>query len=869
MRDAHCGRCRAPPMVDWMHKLVATVVLIVTVAGQCLCVGVSEKQYPRVVDFLVDFAHFYQYNELFVVIHQKDQKLLQEVARSLLRGEVEATTLIVRSYQKKYPNPKSLPLQTFYARDFTKYSFLRPDFPPVSVTKRPLFITTIANILDMEGEFGWSIGDASRLNPWLILSGDEIPIFTSSYYFPLDNLLTVASWSRPEDGKPVNVDLWEAYQPGPNFPQRNSVAGFWQDSSSGPEEEESAAGTKDTVQLHPKRGWYEFPDANFASRRTDLSGMHIKCLTESWQPFTDNIEGENGNIIIGGIMGESFQLMSKILNFTYSCRQAPDRQFGNKKDGVWTGLVRELIMGKGDVIIAPLDDTYERAQEIDFVVASGTITYDMIIKRPEPQTMTSFSRVLQPKSWHAYVLAIVITCLLYAHFILLGGKEGFKAVFDATFDIITIHLRQVTACMKTPRIPRRIFLLTTVLTAWMVLVYYTADLVAFLAIPDTDPLFSNMVGLLEYKEYYKLGLQRGNSEVERFRNATDVSLKRVWNEIIQKDPDNIVPTAEEGFRRVLKERFVFLTDEKYFRHHNSHNCSFLPVGMKLFQYGVGMAVQKNSPLSYVLNYQVLQQQSSGVMNRFKDKYNPKFDSCFTAATGPLSITTLASAFIIVLIGIILSVGFLVGERCCGQLEDTEYKLFSPDDRRLMTAPFEDGLKALGYIYDKEKGLLFKNFWTETDIYMLLNTYKKVKPKLFSILDSSKTLWRKVGTLMNRHPKLCERKFNDLVIKYEEIREDEGRGARRMRNTVYYDLLQELIEKDPAQALKNVVPDAGLLAVNLGNKSPDSLSDSAPTDNDEPILLQKSSGGRGVETSTIPTLPGDKGASTSKATQARP
>ncbi|XP_064118611.1 uncharacterized protein LOC135223771 isoform X2 [Macrobrachium nipponense] len=109
--------------------------------------------------------------------------------------------------------------------------------------------------------------------------------------------------------------------------------------------------------------------------------------------------------------------------------------------------------------------------------------------------------------------------------------------------------------------------------------------------------------------------------------------------------------------------------------------------------------------------------------------------------------------------------------------------------------------------------------------------------------------------MNRHPKLCERKFNDLVIKYEEIREDEGREARRLRSTLYYDLLHELIENDPATALRNVVPDAGILAVNLGNKSPDSLSDSAPTDNDEPFLLQKSTAGRGVEQATITTLPG--------------
>ncbi|XP_068247515.1 uncharacterized protein [Palaemon carinicauda] len=863
----HCGCCRLSSMVDWMRRLIATVVIILTVAEQCLCVEIFEKPYPRVVDFLVDFADFYQYNEIYIVIHQKDQKVLEGIARNLLRGEVDATTLVVRSYPKKTRNVKGLLKQSLIGLDDARYSFIRPDFPPVVVGKRPLFITTIGNVMDMEGEFGWTIGEASRVKPWLILCEDEIPIFTSDYYYPLDNLLTLASWTRPEAGKPVKVELWEAYQPGPTFSQRKSVVGFWQDSLPTPDEEITLTEDKEGT---PKRGFYSFPDADFATRRTDLTGLHIRCLTESWQPFTDNTVDENGNIVIGGLMGDSFNLMSKILNFTYSCRQAPDRQFGNKKDGSWTGLVRELIMGKGDVIIAPLDDTYDRAQEIDFVISSGTITYDMIIRRPEPQTMTSFSRVLQPRSWHAYVLAIIITCILYSHVILFGGKEGFKAVFDATFDIITIHLRQVSSCMRTPRIPRRIFLLTTVWTAWMVLVYYTCDLVAFLAIPDTDPLFNNMVGLLEYKETYKLGLQRGNSEVERFRNSTDVSLKRVWKEIIEKDPANIVPTAEEGFRRVLAEKFVFLTDEKYFRYHNNNNCSFMSVGMKLFQYGVGMAVQKNSPLSFVLNYQVLQQQSSGIMNRFKDRYNPSFNWCTTAATGPMSLSTIASAFLIVAIGLILSIGFIIGERCCSQLEDSDFKLFTPDDRRLMTSPFEDGLKALGYVYDREKGLLFKNFWPESDVIILLTTFKKVRPKLFSILDSSRILWRKVGTIMNRHPKLCERKFNELVIKYDECVVEDSREARRMRGAAYFEILQDLIENDPARALKNVIPDAGLLTVDLGNKSPDSLSESAPTDIDEPILLQKTSGGRnGEPAAAVPPLPGDNMPSTSYPTPARP
>ncbi|XP_068247506.1 glutamate receptor ionotropic, kainate 2-like [Palaemon carinicauda] len=202
-----------------------------------------------------------------------------------------------------------------------------------------------------------------------------------------------------------------------------------------------------------------------------------------------------------------------------------------------------------------------------------------------------------------------------------------------------------------------------IMTSWLTLTFYTSVLISSLTIPLINPPFKDIAGLLEVKSY-DMGLQKGNSEVERFRTSKDPIIEQVWSKIVMRNPNNLVQTAEEGIRKVLEEKFAFFVESGYYFYHNKNNCSLIPVGGTVFRYGAGIAVQKGSPLRLILNYHILRQEVTGVSDRIKRKYKPPRGYCKAPSTESLGMQPLAIAFVILLAGLVMSLMTLNGEIFC-------------------------------------------------------------------------------------------------------------------------------------------------------------------------------------------------------------
>nr|XP_027236447.1 glutamate receptor ionotropic, delta-2-like [Penaeus vannamei] len=191
----------------------------------------------------------------------------------------------------------------------------------------------------------------------------------------------------------------------------------------------------------------------------------------------------------------------------------------------------------------------------------------------------------------------------------------------------------------------RLCLLSVVLTAWLIIVFYTSVLMSSLAVPLLSPPFKDMHGLL-MAGTHNLGLQEGNSEVERMRTSQDPVLQKVWSDIVLQDPTNLVPSANEGIRRILKERFAFLMDLEYFAYHRGSDCRLFPLPDHIFTYGAGMAVRKGSPLRLVFNDQVLQQQVTGITDRNRKRHLPSPPLCAPDGPEALGLGTLLTSFLL-------------------------------------------------------------------------------------------------------------------------------------------------------------------------------------------------------------------------------
>ncbi|XP_069976463.1 glutamate receptor ionotropic, delta-2 [Penaeus vannamei] len=277
----------------------------------------------------------------------------------------------------------------------------------------------------------------------------------------------------------------------------------------------------------------------------------------------------------------------------------------------------------------------------------------MVIRRPESNMWSSFTRQLHRHTWFTVLAFVVLSPALY-HLVstrspcraptpLQQDRRVSPSFWDSWFAVNTLFLNQ--GDLQVTGLSVRLCLLSVVLTAWLIIVFYTSVLMSSLAVPLLSPPFKDMHGLL-MAGTHNLGLQEGNSEVERMRTSQDPVLQKVWSDIVLQDPTNLVPSANEGIRRILKERFAFLMDLEYFAYHRGSDCRLFPLADHIFTYGAGMAVRKGSPLRLVFNDQVLQQQVTGITDRNRKRHLPSPPLCAPDGPEALGLGTLLTSFLL-------------------------------------------------------------------------------------------------------------------------------------------------------------------------------------------------------------------------------
>ena len=95
-----------------------------------------------------------------------------------------------------------------------------------------------------------------------------------------------------------------------------------------------------------------FQGLNFRVTSKDQT-PYVTFLKNADGSFVTGGEGNKEVYIIGGMFGEAFIEMSRLLNFTFTCREPPDDQYGAiRADGTWNGMVGQLATENADIGIA-------------------------------------------------------------------------------------------------------------------------------------------------------------------------------------------------------------------------------------------------------------------------------------------------------------------------------------------------------------------------------------------------------------------------------------------------------------------------------------------------------------------------------------
>ncbi|XP_042883139.1 probable glutamate receptor [Penaeus japonicus] len=419
-------------------------------------------------------------------------------------------------------------------------------------------------------------------------------------------------------------------------------------------------------------GVLDGPHEDVASRRTNLTGLHIRCLTLESQPSIFTEKQGNRTVKITGWMADLWEEIRSLSNFTYTCRTPADGEWGapKSKPGEWSGMVGELDQKMSDVIIAPLDHTQARSSVVDYCMGIQMSGYHLVLRRPDDNesAWTSFTREFQWQVW----LVVGVTLLVSSFVFYATGKSPFEgetiSMGDAFLLVFGSLCAQSTSLQLTSS-SARIAFVTIYLNTMLLYAFYTCFIISHLAVTAYSQPFSTLQELYEKRDDYDFGFVKGISVEGSFKLAPDGLYRDVWRDMVEPKYDSLVRSDDEGIRRVLTGRYVHFMYGKKFLFKYAHDCDLMMLPMKYMTIATTFAVQRGSPLRRIITYHMMRLRDTGIFQRHWRRWRPRPSSCGAQKSlQAFTLSNLMTAFLVLILLALLAILVLVFERLASRCQ---------------------------------------------------------------------------------------------------------------------------------------------------------------------------------------------------------
>ncbi|XP_050735872.1 glutamate receptor ionotropic, kainate 4-like [Eriocheir sinensis] len=481
-----------------------------------------------------------------------------------------------------------------------------------------------------------------QVRKWLLLSLSRLEDLLPALFLPFSNQVVVAQLGQV-------VELWEQYQGAPELKRHLHLRATWT-----PPPTLQGGGSEEE---HGGLNLLQVP-----VRQPDLTGLHIRCLAEEWPPFI-MVDTEGGKTIskISGISAEIWETLRELLNFTYSCNRSPDGEWGVlRPDGVWSGMIGELVRGAADVIVGNVDQTLQRSMVIDFAVPITTSTFRLAVRKPSSAVggWDGYSMEFTPAAWLGLLVTACLCSLGLALVLCLAARERF-AVREAVLIVLGCLCLQGPA-REEYRMSGRILLLTTGVFGLLSFTHYSSVLISFLTFTRASHPITSLEDLF-HSTTYTMGIFRGTSTQDLLQTSRRDLYHRVWNKLLLPRPDSFVKSNAEGVYRALTENYVFLLEESIYLYRYSSDCRLLQVGPRYLSMLSSFTFRKNLPYKQIFDQGITRILEGGVVDR-EIKRMQRIATCETNIIMPLRLENIFTALVILGVGILVSIILLLMEK---------------------------------------------------------------------------------------------------------------------------------------------------------------------------------------------------------------
>ncbi|XP_066592276.1 glutamate receptor ionotropic, NMDA 2B isoform X2 [Prorops nasuta] len=407
-------------------------------------------------------------------------------------------------------------------------------------------------------------------------------------------------------------------------------------------------------------------------------GVHCRVAKESDMAEMDlqsALKNESFYQCCSGFCIDLLQKFSEEIGFTYELVRVEDGKWGTLENGKWNGLIADLVNRKTDMVMTSLMINSEREAVVDFTVPYMETGIAIIVaKRTGIISPTAFLEPFDAASWMlvgivaihvATIIILLFEWLSPSGFDMKTPTPNHRFSFCRTYWLVWAVLFQAAVHIDSPRgFTARFMTNVWALFAVVFLAIYTANLAAFMITREEFHEFNGvddprLAKPWSHKPMFKFGTTP--------YSHTDSTLAKYFKEMHSYMAQFNKTSVAEGVEAVISgELDAFFYDGTVLDYlvAQDEDCRLLTVGSWYAMTGYGLAFSRNSKYLEMFNKRLLDYRDNGDLERLRRYWMTgtcKPGKEVQKSSDPLALEQFLSAFLLLMMGILLAVVFLLLE----------------------------------------------------------------------------------------------------------------------------------------------------------------------------------------------------------------
>ncbi|XP_023228385.1 probable glutamate receptor [Centruroides sculpturatus] len=372
---------------------------------------------------------------------------------------------------------------------------------------------------------------------------------------------------------------------------------------------------------------------------------------------------------IYGHLSEMLNILSTVMNFSYSLVTPADRQWGAPVgDGNWTGMIGMLQRDEADIAMGPFAITYFRAQVVDYTHLFTSNYLAVMAGRLKDHHPSFFSYILT-FGWEIWfgiflswvTLSLGMTAVDMVHNIKWRSWEKAKSRYMYHFWVYFSNL----FCESSPTTPTQTSAKFLVLVWWLAIIVlmngFSGNLKAKLMTEEEIPRIESIGDVLVRKEIQPY-IMRGSAYETYIQHTQTEEFQQFWRRIVSTNGRVLEEMySYETLKRVLRTEVVVVNDYWSMQDALARKCSDLSEGLfyfgnqHFFPHPFAMALNKRLPkeLGREISKRVNWVMQSNIVSRWAARTNYNWTKCTQQDANqeekPLTLVDLEGFFILYLL----------------------------------------------------------------------------------------------------------------------------------------------------------------------------------------------------------------------------